>query len=473
VTASTLTRALRISAATAIAATIAMFGAAYLLLGPPAQLLQDLRMQAGGGFLEAQFRPFLLRSDFTVRLWDHNECLILYMLVAPGYGSPWKEALSPLRPLGKPGENACDVMRDELSGQPVEGQSYHQYLHGYRLPTALLLKVMPAGAVPWVVDIAIHALVLALLAGAIMRALGTSRRAEGIGYAVVGGCLLLFWGLQRSGASISFVFGDATVVLLVCWFFLFNPLRSSERAFLLACSIAGAMVAHFEFLTGQIPLATPIIPLCLVIASLCEPNSSLLVRRAIAGPCVFLLTGGFCFAIKYAALAAVFGPGVLVDIMNEGALVTVGHWDFEVAPGAAAFLRSLGLPTSYTGGLFNSTFWLFASLALATPAIGLGSFFLGAAVLILSSALIVSGWVHASKRSRAPIDRTRLIALAGSLALLAGWYLLFRMHTIRHAGFMIRPLVLLPIIAGIVWLCARQSGRMGPSQSDGRVHIPK
>ncbi len=108
--------------------------------------------------------------------------------------------------------------------------------------------------------------------------------------------------------------------------------------------------------------------------------------------------------------------------------------------------------------MLDTTYWVLVSLAFATPAIGLGSFFLGAAVVIISFIAIVAGYIHVMRRrSLAAIDRVCLGALAGSLLLLGGWYVLFHRHTIIHAGYMIRPLVMLPIVAGMIWLCGSRA----------------
>ncbi len=103
------------------------------------------------------------------------------------------------------------------------------------------------------------------------------------------------------------------------------------------------------------------------------------------------MTVGFCFAIKYAAAILVFGTGTLNETVHQGLGLVAGNINIELPSAIRSLFESLGLPIRSTGGVLNTVFWLAVSLALATPAMGLGSIVLGAAVPIVSAIIIVAG----------------------------------------------------------------------------------
>jgi hypothetical protein len=415
------------------------------------RLVDRLRAAQTSGALDATARLFPLRPDYPVRLWENNECLILYMLASPNYRTHWQQAVSPLTPVN-PVAGACFYLKDILAGHPGEESYYHRYLHGYRVATAFMLVLMPLYLIPWVLLTLAQLLVLTLVAVAVVklrRAGSPAQAQESRGYVALGLSLLLFWGLLRFAPSISFAFGDMVVIAVALTFLLRNPLRMREGTFLLVCCGFGALVAWFEFLTGQIPLLLAMIPGCLAISSCTVPDRRLLWRRITQGLIAFAATVVACVLIKWAVVAATFGGSVMDNFGAPLDNIVAGPTHPLHNETTRRLLESLGLPVVLGHTFASRLLWTVMSIGLSTPTIGFGSFFAGAGVLVASAFGIVGGSIALWRTASTPIERTRLAAFLVSLAMLGLWIAVFNSQFINHTSYMIRPLVWLPALAMI------------------------
>jgi hypothetical protein len=404
--------------------------------------------------LKQTFRPYLFRQDYPLNLWDHDACLILYMLAAR-YPSHLEEAVSPLVPVTP---ESCEPLAELVTNGTQNSKYYHRYLHGYRVTTALLLSVIPLAAIPWTLAAILHlwvALIIIVAGIKIYRSrseLDQNERLTNLGYLAVGISLLLFWGMAQFEASITMAFGDAVIVALILLFLIANPLRMRDGVFVATCCAFGALTAWFEFLSGQTPLMMALIPGTVAISSFAVEDPTLLWRRTLQGIVAFLGTAGLCVMLKWALATAVFGPW-LVDQLREAILnITVSTPLLQLAGNQKALFESLGLPVSYDGSLGHWLFWLAAIFALSSPSIGSGSFFFGTGILAVAFLMTIAGLIRGYYLATLPIDRARVGVLIFSLAMLCLWYTIFHSHALKFGSYMVRPLVWLVPLAVVSWL---------------------
>jgi hypothetical protein len=433
-------------------------------------LTERLRAAQAQGYLSRTIRPFLLRLDHAVAIWGHNECMILYMLVAPDYQSRWQEAISPLVPIPGPAapiSDACAGLKAILGGDAIADEFYHRYLHGYRVMTAFMLSMMSVHALPWSLFFGVHALLAALMIVAAARMLRSTRTdsAETHVYAcflAVGLILLIFWGLPRYAFSISFAFGDSVVIAMVLTFLLWNPFRMTERMFLATCCGFGALDAWLEFLTGQTPLMIALVPGCLAISCVADNDGLRLWRRMVGGLIAFGGTVVACFIVKWIAAIAAFGPEVASDVWAQLRQHSFGVPGPTPNDATVELLQTLGLPTTYKPTVAHWFLWPMISLGLASPQLGYGSFYLGTSIIVLSAIAAVTGLSAWYWRAETPLERSRIGALTISIGLLMAWYVVFHSHFIIHASYMARPLVWLPCVAAVAWLQIRRLSSKTP-----------
>jgi hypothetical protein len=343
------------------------------------RLIERLRAAEADGEFSRTIRPFLFRRSATTAVWGNNECMILYMLIAPSYQSRWEQTVSPRTPTA-PIPDPCTGLRTYLAGEQIPDNFYQRYLHGYRVLTAALLALMPVSALPFVLLIGVHALCFALVIIAFAR----MRRANDVaemhapgGFLAIGIALLLFWGLAPFATSISYAFGDGLIVAMVLFFLLRNPLRMSEPTFLAACCAFGALDVWLEFLTGQTPLMLALIPGCLAISCTSESDGARLWPRIFGGLVAFAGTAVGCLVVKWAVAAATFGPEVASESLQHLFEIMRGPLQLPRNEVIAWLLRPLGLPTSYQPTIALWFLWPVILAGVYSPILGQGSYILG------------------------------------------------------------------------------------------------
>ena len=218
----------------------------------------------------------------------------------------------------------------------------------------------------------------------------------------------MFWGLLQFGPSNSFAFGGMVVIAVPLTFLLRNPLRMREGTFLLVCCGFGALVAWFEFLTGQIPLVLAMIPGCLAISSSTLPDRRLLWRRIAQGLIGFTATIIGCVLLKWSVVAATFGGGVMNNFGAPLANIVAGPTHSLHNEATQRSLESLGLPVVLGHTFARRLLWTVMSIGLSTPTIGSGSFFAGAGILVGSALGIVGGSIAPWRTASTPIDHAQL-----------------------------------------------------------------
>jgi hypothetical protein len=240
-------------------------------------------------------------------------------------------------------------------------------------------------------------------------------------YGAIVACLALFYGAHHFDGLLNFAPMDEVhfVFILISLIWPLGEMRPERRA-LFAASY-GSLIAIFEFMTGGIPLALALLPVLLALGYRGDTPSYL--RTLVT------LWGCFCIAV-IASFA----------IKQAYAVAVSGDTDNFIA---ALLLRTYGGLEANSDANYSLPYLAMAYYR-GSYLIGWGSSRLGAALVIGSLAVIaLSTW-----KVRSASYQLRL-ACWSSLLALAAWIVVFLNHSILHAFFMARLLVI-PLIAAAV-----------------------
>jgi hypothetical protein len=213
----------------------------------------------------------------------------------------------------------------------------------------------------------------------------------------------------------------------------------SERSFVTAVALFGALTAIFEFFIGAIPAGAAVL---LAMLALDPPAArGILLRRALLGLACFAGAIALAFAAKAAVVAALWGWPEIVDASAVfGRHLGQAGWD--IAPDNAARLEAFGVAVeTIRSSRVLTTIYALLKIGFFSPLVGLGSTVLGLAVVaVLPLVLAVKGawsWWHTTDNT----VRSRELLLLGAACVMPAWYMVFTTHTIIHAFFMVRPMV--------------------------------
>jgi len=417
----------------------------------PGRIAERLRPLAEAGRLfDTMGLPLGARR---VAAWEGNDCLVFAMLVQPREGL-WRDAYSPLlpvrtapRPENAPAElvqSRCALLAELLdpAAAPEPALRYHRYLHGQRVVGALLVPALGGDGLRAAATLALAGTLggLAIVAGisALRR-----RCARDAGFAWLGLGLLLFWGLPIYGRYWSHATSDL-VIAGALWLLWLRPAHPGEPdagpAWLLGGF--GCGVALFEFLTGGLPLGAALVVLAAALAAR-APTA----RGVLASLACFGLGAVLPFALKVAL--GLLGFADLDGAGDGGQLLhrLIGPVVPELSPREVAMLGALGFDVRLLDD------WPVLRLPYAAFRLGYfgfvggsGSTVLGLLVLGGAAAATVLLGLRAIRRGGAARALTAWLACG----VVAAWYLLFLSHTLLHAAWMVRCLVVLPLAAGVL-----------------------
>jgi hypothetical protein len=378
------------------------------------------------------------------------DCLQFGMLLAPAE-SGRAAAMSNRRPVAEapsvqdarvpPFPDCQTLVRafPELGGDGVGFIQYDRYLLGMRVAGRVLLSMAPLPAMRGVLRGTAYGL-LAIIAITALWRLVRSRdpiaRERAAGHGAVAACLALFFCMHYFDATLTFGPMDCVqylfiLISLVC------PLGSmSPGRLALYGASYGSLIAIFEFLTGGITLALALSPLLLALGNRGD-RASYLAR-------LITLWGCFCVAVvAMFALKKLYTVALLGD--SDNFIAALLHRTYGATEGEAIVTYSLSnLLIAYYRG---------------SSLIGWGSSRFGALLVAVSLATIALVWW------RGPQSAHLRFAAALSLTALAAWIVVFLNHSILHAFFMARFLVIPPIVAAVLTataLAARENQRHLP-----------
>lgn len=404
----------------------------------------------------------------SYHVFAHNECLVLSMLALPDPGTLAERIVSPLIPAtrnalpgpeqrGFPPYAQCgDLARILAPDEEVGAWRYHRYLHGHRTLAGLLLAWLPLGTAGWLLLALVLAapMAVALIASARLARRRSRDRGRDAGYLALAIALPLLSALPIYGRSIVHAPADIVVGVALLCAYLGRPWTTPERRLVAACAAFGALTAIFELLTGGLPTG---IVLLLAVAALEGPDAA-------AGRRVLLMLGAYllaflgCFAVKFAAVGAIWSGAEIIDAAAQ-LTMRLGHAQWEIAPENAARLAGFGVsPDLVQSGRVASTIFAFGKLLYFSPQLGFGLLPLGIAIVLVGPATLL---LRSARGSTAEDERRVGRQLLLAALVVAGWYAIMLNHTIVHAHFMVRllawPAAL--ALAGEAWRYARRGAR--------------
>jgi hypothetical protein len=417
-----------------------------------------------GTMAETLQQPFAPARN--IHLVAGSDCQILAMLVSER-DSPLKQMISPRWPMlpeevitppapGYGRDEFCRLLARAMEGDPAAIvptlKSHHRYLHAPVTLAALALAVVPLDVAQRILLVLSYGAlaVLALAAGARMRAPEPHQRRRALAFLVFAAVLALFYAVSLYGRTFSHAPTDIVLVVFLLVGLLYPLCRMPERRFVVLVAAFGTAIALLELLTGGIPIA--LASLIALIALGEAPNRDVLIRRLVLGIACFAAAGVTCFVVKLVAVALVWGPGELAqffDILGNRMGGRIGTW-----PALEQWAAKWGIDASVIDRSIVAR-WLLggAMLTYSSFVLAWGSHLLGAALVIVPVPLLmVLTWVALR---RVPRDRWLMqpqpFLLAAALVPIP-WYALFTWHTATHSFFMVRPLALNVALAAIAAL---------------------
>jgi len=404
-----------------------------MLLAPfdPEQVADRVRAAFATGDLSLdEYR----RHDIRRGWHQYNDCAVLQLLSAPD-SSRLARALAPRWSFLRADveENyscgALEALTVRGAGRDsMATYRYARYWHGYMVPVGLGLRAMDLVHLRRVLLIAV-CIGLAVLAGAAVRARIHSRRT---GLAIAGSATLC-WAVPYFAPGLSHGPGDAALLLALAGLVLRPSLAADLGALLSYSAVFGAIVVFFEAFTGQLPIAGAWLAALVLAAARDQSPPGAIDARV----------------LSLAALGA-FGVGGVMTVVIKQVLAALLA---EPAAGSA-FVNRLGgylaVPAPRDGipGLLLPYVELVRRMFVLTAWHRLAGKLLAWALAIGWSAGVVRGWRH-----RHDVAGRDVIFLSALALLPALWVLAVPSHTLIHASFMVRMMVV-PIslaAAALLW----------------------
>lgn len=422
------------------------------------------------------------RGDRDLGVHQLNDCLIYDMAArdaAPDQFSRYLFLAQRTEPVGRPDTGMCLRLRNWLFDDPlVESDSKwrERYLYGFRAVAIGLLKVFTVPQARGIMKAASYGVFLALAAISLAallarmarpggRASGLLRGGNELGYLAVALGFLGFFGLPFFGQSISHAPSIVSLgVFLLAWCVLDLRRALTARRMLGLCIALGLLTAHFEFLTGYIPVGSSLLVLLLGLSQTQEDRLSpadlarllFLTQAAFIGSIILV----YSFHLLAAALLTPDGSRLL-----QSFFVYLGvRMSTQVQTGDdARQLVEVG-----PGDVFAAFFKQLASIGLPSDAFGL-------AALLVALGLLLFGAAEALTSSRPARWKARIFLTAFAIVPVLVWLLAFQNHAVIHARFMVRVLVTLFVAAGVMlwWLSRlRALAQSSPQQQHGPAAEP-
>jgi hypothetical protein len=391
----------------------------------PSEVLVERVQQAfaTGELIEKDYLPYNIHQGFH----QYNDCNILQIMTNQD-SSQVAKALGPwLRMPYSSATEACRTLRElVVDGRDPDAYAssrYTRYWHGYIPILSVLLVFLEISTLRVILRIAVYMAVLLLLLSSIRE-----KRLLMLTCPVfISGAF--FWGLPYFGQGMSHALGDIVVMLgIACLVFWHRRFAHADRL-IPFCASFGAVVVYFEMLTGPLP----------VVAGLLFPTTYLISR----------LTNHFDLGINHHLRLATLA----LIAFTMGAVATVGVRILVAAAlvhpsGLDTFAGNLGIYTQHVDSTSLVPGFLrpFGHLLRNGAVLTYGSNW-GLTVLYASVALswFVSLWLAYRNATRS--GWADLLAFVIGAAGIPIWTIVLQTHTILHAGFMTRILIV-PISLG-------------------------
>jgi hypothetical protein len=449
-------------AAAAVAALNTLFALSLLWQAalPTDPVKERVRHAFSSGELVHEDR---LHYDSRRGIHQFTDCVILKMLIddddvvakafSPGLHDAHGEQCASL----------FEMIQASFDEEDLDRSRYSRFWHGYLPLSAALLQVADLSEIRPLLKWAVYGSLIVLVVAAGTQHLGFLAVAASV--AATGA---LVWAVPYFGQSLSHGPGDAFVILGIAALAFWRERLARAEALIPFCAAYGAGVVYFEFFTGLLPTAAGLLfPFAYLVATArpgpeVQPARGLIV--ALAALVAFALGGLGTLAAKQALSLALVDRGAIdvfagqlsyytsmvpedirANILEKHSYLPewlVNHW-----------LVVLLLP-------FGSFLWYADSLTYGMRSAGLLVYGASGLAWLLAAALAVS-----RKNRRRQVDFLAFVAGASIIPL---WTIVFPTHTILHADYIVR-IMIVPISLGwaaLLWqVLAGRILRSAPSRA--------
>ena len=374
------------------------------------------------------------RRDIRRGWHQYNDCAVLQLLLAPD-SSRVARALAPRWSFLRADieENySCGALEAlAVGGASRDSMStyrYARYWHGYMVPAGFALRAMTLVDLRRLLLTAV-CIAIAVLAGAALRARSHTRRT---GLAIAGAAALC-WGVPYFAPGLSHGPGDAALLLALAGLVLRPSSTADLRALLPYSAVFGAVVVFFEAFTGQLPIASAWLAALVLAAARDEARPGGIDARvmSLAALGAFAIGGVITVAVKQ-VLAALFAEPA------AGSAFMTRLGGYVAVPAPRNGIPGLLLPyVELVPRMYALTGWHRPAATVLAWSLAIGW-----------STAVARGWRH-----RHDVHGRDVIFLSALALLPALWVLTVPKHTLIHASFMTRMMVV-PIslaTAALLW----------------------
>jgi hypothetical protein len=427
----------------AVLATLALTALLYAMQAlPRASIMAHIRSSFTNGAL--QEHDWLLKND-RLGVNQYSDCLLIQMFVFRR--AAWADTVAPIVvfndwPVPLWADNGkqlseCAIARSAaFSDTPFDlypAQAYFpygRYIHAYRLPAYLLLEQFDVGAIRRLYRMMAFGVLVMILVTQLLLTLWRAERAadhpragahvlQGVFFVMLSLIFIRFYALDLFALSLVQAPSDILIFVAIAVMSLLNLTRTSSRMLCALCGIFGALVFALDFLHGALPLGLVALIGCGAMTADRHSSAGQIATAVFLAGSSFVVGAGVALLVKIVTLAVTFGLQAVTGFFVQ-------------------------LTYRMTGGGFPlSDLWRHLSENLEV--IFFEDYRASRALLFGTGlCLIVAYGVALARATRASAVQAHVLLL--SVLVIGIWYLVFRNHSVIHAGSMVRLLVW-PLIA--------------------------
>jgi hypothetical protein len=386
-----------------------------------------------------QEHDWLLKND-RLGVNQYNDCLLIQMFCFQR--DAWADTVAPIVvfndwpvPLwadnGEPLSECAIARAAAFSDAPFAlypAQSYFpysRYIHAFRLPAYLLLEKFEVGAIRrlyrmtafgvLVMILVIHLLLMLWRAeSADARPRDGAQVIQGVFFVMLSLIFMRFYALELFAPSLTHAPSDILIFVALAVMSLLPITRTSSRRLCGLCGIFGALVFALDLFHGALPLGLAALLGCIAMKVDRQSAAEQIATTVFLAGASFVVGAGVALLVKLVTAAVTFGPQAVTGFFAQ-----LHH-------------RMTG------GGVPLSAIWIRLSENLEVI------FFederSSRALLVVTGLLLIGAYSMARARAtRAAAVQAHALLL--SVLVIGVWYLVFRSHSVIHAGLMVRLLV--------------------------------
>jgi hypothetical protein len=419
-------------------ATLALTAVLYAMQAlPRAGIIAHIRASFTNGAL--QEHDWLLKND-RLGVNQYADCLLIQMFFFRR--DAWADTVAPtvvfndwpIRLWADNGKqlSECAIAKSAaFSEAPLDlypAQSYFpygRYIHAFRLPAYLLLEKVEVGAIRRLYRIMAFGVLVMILVTHLLVMLWRAQRAhnrpregehaiQGVFFVMLSLLLMHFYALDLFAPSLVHAPSDILIFTAIAVISFLNITGTSPRMLCGLCGIFGALVFAFDFLHGALPLGLAALIGCVAMKADRQASVRQIVTLVFLSGSSFVVGAAVALLVKIVTLAVTFGPQAVTGFF-------------------------LQLNYRMTGGGFPlSDVWIHLNESL--DVIFFEDLHFSRSFLFIIELLLLSGYgIALACATRASAVQAHVLLL--SVLVIGVWYLVFRNHSVIHAGSMVRLLV--------------------------------